>query len=250
MNENSKPFAVITGATDQLGMELAKQFASHGYDLLITSPSDSVVNAEEELRALGVEVTALEVDLGTFQGTEKLYRAIKSFERPLDTLILNAVNGVSGEFTETDLKREIHLINHNIISSVHLTKLILKDMFEQGSGRILFASSIPVSSFAPLEPVFESSMAFLMTFTESLQVMAREKGVTITTMMPVEGEEHIDEKDFANVAREGYEALMAGRTKVFEASLKSKLQSWASQIIPDKFKTEFQRRVNEANTPQ
>lgn len=250
MTEISKPLAVITGATGQLAMELARQFASHGYDLLITSNIDRIAMAEEELRELGAEVTALEVDLGTYKGTETLYRAIKSFDRPVDTLVLNAVNGVSGEFTDTDLKREIQLINQNIISSVHLTKLLLLDMFNEGQGRILFVSAIPVTTFAPLEPVFEASMAFITTFTESLQVMAREKGVTITTMMPVEGEEHAEQKDLSQIAKEGYEALMAGRNKVFEASLKSKLQSWASQIIPDKFKTEFQRRVNEANSQQ
>lgn len=247
---NPRPFAIITGISSKLGMEMARQFASHGYDLLVTSPSDGIAYAEDELRTYGTQVIGLEVKLETYRGTEKLYDAIKSFDRPIDVLIMTCIDGVSGEFTETALKREIHMINHNNVSVLHLTKLMLRDMMNAGQGKILIASPFPISNSSPLETAYGATMAFLMSFAESIQHTARASGVTITTMIPVIGEENQFEDDIVAQAREGYEALISGRTKVFEASLKTKLQSWANQIIPDKIKTEIQRRVNEANSRQ
>ncbi|WPU64099.1 SDR family NAD(P)-dependent oxidoreductase [Peredibacter starrii] len=247
---NPRQFAVITGISSKLGMEMARQFASHGYDLLITSPSDGIANAEDDLRTYGTQVIGLEVKLETYRGTEKLYETIKSFNRPVDVLVMTCIDGVSGEFNETALKREIHLINHNIVSVIHLTKLMLRDMMGEGQGKILLASAFPAANSSPLETIYGASMAFLTSFVDSIQHLARTNGVTVTTMIPVIGEENQFENDVVAHAREGYEALVSGRSKVFEASLKNKLQNWANQIIPDKIKTEFQRRVNEANSRQ
>lgn len=244
-DNHHRPFAIITGISNKLGMEMARQFASHGYDLLLTSPNNGIANAEDELRSFGVDVTGIEVKLFSYTGVEKLNKAIESFNRPVDVLVMTFMNGVSGEFTETDLNREVRLINHNNVAAIHLTKLILKEMINRGQGKILYATSMPVATTSPLEAVFEASMSFLMSFTESLQFNLRDKGINITTMFPVNREET---QDLAHMAREGYEALMNGRTKVYEASLKSKLQNWAGQIIPDRIKTEIQRRVNEAQT--
>lgn len=246
MSDNhNRPFAVITGISNKLGMEMARQFASHGYDMLLTSSSDGIANAEDELRAFGVDVTGIEVKLFSFTGVEKLRRAIESFNRPVDVLVMTFMNGVSGEFAETDLKREIRLINHNNVAAIHLTKIILKEMINRGQGKILYATSMPMNTPSALEAVFKASMSFLMSFTESLQFNVRDKGVNITTMFPMYKEET---QDLAHMAQEGFEALMNGRTKVYEASLKSKLQNWAGHIIPDRIKTEIQRRVNEVQT--
>ncbi|WP_408097110.1 SDR family NAD(P)-dependent oxidoreductase [Peredibacter sp. HCB2-198] len=245
-----RPFAIVTGISSKLGMEMARQFASHGYDLLITSSSNGIAHAEDELRTFGVEVIGMESQLDTYRSTEKLYEAIRSFDRPVDALVITCTDGVSGDFTETAIKREIQLINHNIISTIHLIKLVLRDMMSASNGKILIASPFPTSSSAPLEAIYGSSMAFLNSFAESIQHTARTHGITITTMIPVFGEENQFEDDIVAQAREGYEAILSGRSKVFEASLKTKLQSWANQIIPDKIKTEIQRRVNEANSRQ
>src|SRR3954454_7296844 len=137
-----KPFAVVTGASSGIGLELAKQFAQHGFDLLVTSAGPRIGVAKQELENLGARVELTEADLSTYDGVEKLYGAIRATGRPVDALAINAGVGVGGDFArDTDLADELQLIDLNIPSTVHLAKRALPDMIARGQGRILFTSS-------------------------------------------------------------------------------------------------------------
>lgn len=103
---------------------------------------------------------------------------------PLDAIAINAGVGVGGPFVETDLDEEINLINLNIRSVVHLSKLVLQDMSERNEGRVLFTSSIAAEMPAPFEAVYGASKAFVLSFAEALRNELKDTNIVITAARP------------------------------------------------------------------
>lgn len=234
-----RPFAVVTNATEWFGVEMSKQFASKGFDLIITSSDESVHLARQDLLKYGVFIESYVLDLSTYKGIVGLEAAVKEFGHPVDALAVYAEEGPQGPFLETEMKSEFAIVRQNVLGPMHLIKGILKDMVERGHGRILIGSNLGPASAAPYEAVNSATKSFLFSFTESLRAEIKNSGVTLTTLLP-----HIYENpseaeiqavdDPAELARESFDALMAGRDYVFEASFKTKLQGMISRLIPDK----------------
>jgi len=134
--------ALITGASSGIGLSLAKELASRGYDLVICSAGPRLYEATTDFASLGVGVEEISADLATSQGIDQLWAEIQALGRPLDVACLNAGVGVGGLFAETDLNEELNMINLNCSGTVHLAKHIVRRMLEQGTGRILFTASI------------------------------------------------------------------------------------------------------------
>jgi short-subunit dehydrogenase len=257
-------FGVVTGASTGIGLELARQFAENNYDLIICASSDEIYNAQRELEVLGGRVEVVKTDLATSEGVEKLSRAIKGYGAPLDAIAINAGVGLGGAFTETNLRDEINIINLNVLSTVHLTKCILKDMVPTGHGRILLTSSISAVMPSSFEAVYGASKAFISSFGEAIRNEVKDTGVTITMLMPGPtntnffhrakmddtkvGSKDKFENDPVDVARQGFEAMMRGDESVFSASWKTKIQGWATKIIPERTKAEIHRKMSEPNS--
>lgn len=181
----TRPLAVVTGASSGIGYELALQFAQNGFDLLVTATGSSINQVAQDFEALGAKVETIQADLATYDGVEALYSQIKATGRPVEAIAINAGVGVGGEFAqETDLKDELNLINLNVVSSVHLAKRVVKDMVERGQGRILFTSSIAAIMPGPFEAVYAASKAFIHSFAEAIRNELKEKGVSVTSLMP------------------------------------------------------------------
>src|SRR5215207_2036267 len=119
--------AVVTGASSGIGLELARQFAAHGYGLVLAA--DEAIPAE-----LGGD--HVRVDLSTSAGVEELYERIR--DRPVEAIALNA--GITAR--SDDLERELSLIDLNVRGTVHLARLVTNDMVSRGRGRVLFTSSV------------------------------------------------------------------------------------------------------------
>ena len=260
MNNSSRPLAVVTGASSGIGYELAKQFAQNGFDLLVTSTGSSINEAAQAFAELGAKVETVQADLATYDGVEKLYSQIQATGRPVDAIAINAGVGVGGDFAhETDLKDEINLINLNVVSTVHLAKRIVKDMVSRGQGRILFTSSIISQMPSPFQAVYAASKAFVHSFSEAIRNELKDTGVTVTALMPGATETNFfhraglddtkvgtDKKDDpALVAKQGFEALMAGSDGVLAESLKTKVEGLVSKILPDTVTAEMNRKLNE-----
>lgn len=237
--------AVVTGASSGIGYELAKQFAGHGFDLVVAAEDPGIAQAARDFRDMGVDARDVQVDLATYEGVQELYQSIG---RSVDALAINAGVGISGEFArQTDLRSELRLIALNVTSAVHLAKLVLPDMTERGSGRVLITSSIAGTMPGPFEATYAASKAFLYSFAEAIRYELKDTGVTVTALLPGPTDTHFFERagledtklgasdkkdDPAVVARDGYEALMAGKDHVVAGSLKNKVQVLGAKTMP------------------
>jgi uncharacterized protein len=256
----TRPLAVVTGASNGIGYELAKQFAQHNFDLLVTATGPSINEAAQAFEKLGAQVETVQADLATYEGVETLYNKIKATGRSVDAIAINAGVGIGGDFArETDLKDELNLIELNVVSSVHLAKRVVKDMVDRGQGRILFTSSIAALMPGTFEAVYAASKAFIQSFSQALRNELKDTGVTVTALMPGPTDTNFfhraemddtnvgaDKKDDpADVAKQGFEALMAGKDQIIAGSLKTKIMGAASKILPDPLKAEVHRQLTE-----
>jgi short-subunit dehydrogenase len=253
------PLAVVTGASSGIGYELANQFAKNGFDLLIVAEDADIVQAAEALRGQGTNVESAQLDLANYEGVEKLYRLITATPRPVDAVAINAGVGVGGEFAETDLAAELKLIDLNVKSPVHLAKRVLADMVRRGQGRVLITSSIAATMPGPFEAVYAASKAFLYSFSHAIRNELKDTGVTVTALLPGPTDTEFFERagmedtkvgagekdDPEDVARQGFEAMMAGDDEVVAGSVKNKLQALAGKVIPESTKAEFHRGMTE-----
>jgi len=259
-SSSTRSLAAVTGASSGIGFELAKQFALHDFDLIVAAEDDAIHVAAAELADLGVSVDALQVDLATDGGVDELYRRIAGAGRPLDAIALNAGIGAGGAFaTDTALEDELRLIDLNVRSTVHLAKHVVRDMVRRDEGRILFTSSIASTMPGAFQAVYNASKSFVQSFALALRNELKDTNVTITSLMPgptdtefFERADMLDTKvgagdkdDPADVAADGFAALMAGEERVVSASLKTKLQGRGSRLLPDGAKAELHRKMAE-----
>lgn len=259
MNAKRK-FAVVTGASSGIGFELARQFAENGFDLLIGAEDEAIQDAAERLRAFGPDVQAMRVDLATAEGVDKFFGAIRNQERAVDALALNAGVGVGGDFVrENSLREELNLIALNVTSVVHLAKHVLPGMVAHGSGRVLITSSIAALMPGPFYATYAASKSFLLSFAEALNNELKDSGVTVTALMPGATDTEFfarahmqDTKagqskkdDPALVAKQGFDALMAGEDHVIAGSVSNQLNGFVSKFLSEKQKASIHRRMTE-----
>ena len=193
---------------------------------------------------------------------ETLYNVISSANRPVAALALNAGVGVGGRFaTETDLNEELDLINLNVVSTVHLAKHVVRDMVAQGSGKILFTASIASTTPTPFEAVYGASKAFILSFAESLRSELKGTGVTVTALQPGATDTNFfhragmddtkvaqtaHDNHPADVARAGFEALMAGKDSVVgSTTFLTKVQGVLNEVLPETLKAARHRSESE-----
>ncbi|WP_448623607.1 SDR family NAD(P)-dependent oxidoreductase [Geodermatophilus sp. URMC 64] len=259
MTTTNKPLALVTGASSGIGLELARQFGENGFDLVIAAEDAELTSAAAELRTTGAEVQPVQVDLRTPDGVAQLYAAATSLGRPLAAVALNAGVGRGGAFIDIDLADDQEIIDLNITSTVHLAKLVLRDMAARDEGRVLITSSIASTMPGSFQAVYNASKSFLQSFAEALQEELKDTGVTITSLMPGPTETEFFERadmldtpvgqskkdDPAQVAKQGFEALMKGEQKLVAGSLKTKAQGLANKVLPDSLKAKAHRQMAE-----
>jgi short-subunit dehydrogenase len=249
MKPNREEHVLITGATSGIGYQLARLFAQDGYNLVIVARNENeLVKTSEGLTAeFGIEVTPIAKDLFQSNSPFELYDEVKGKNIQIDILVNDAGQGQYGEFINTDIHRELSIIQLNIASVVVLTKLFLKDMVDRGNGKILNLSSIASKTPGPWQSIYHATKAFVQSFTEAVNSEVKDTGVTLTALLPgatatdffnkaqmlqaknvAEGEL----ADPADVAKDGYKALMNGDDMVV-SGFKNKVQVAMGAIIPD-----------------
>ena len=243
---NNQKTALITGATSGIGLELAKLFAKDQYNLIIVARDQSELDiAASELKAFGIQVTSVAKDLSKMDEVKALCSEVTM---PVDVLVNDAGQGVYGLFKDNDLERELDIIHLNICATVILTKHFANQMALRGEGKILNLGSVAGKLPGPWQAVYHATKAFILSFTTSVREEMKDSGVTFTALMPgatdtdffnkagMQESKMIQDKESlsnaADVAKDGYEALMAGEDRII-SGFKNKVQVTASNIIPD-----------------
>lgn len=222
--------ALVTGASAGLGIEYAKLFAAAGHDpVLVARRADRLEQLAGELRAShGVRPRVMAYDLSEPAAPQRIFDELSREGVEVEYLVNNAGFGTSGAFAELDAKRELEMVQLNVTALVHLTRLFVPGMIARKSGRVLNVGSTAGFQPGPFMAVYYASKAFVNSFTEALAYELRGTGVTATVSCPgatatefasLAGNDRSKlfkggAADAASVAREGFDAMMAGRPMV------------------------------------
>lgn len=242
--------ALVTGASSGIGFELAKQFARHGYDLVVAADGGDINDVPDKLSQFGVAVQPVQVDLRAPEGVEHLYKSAIEGDRVLTAAALNAGIGRGEMFLKSELADDLSIIDLNVRSTVHLAKLVLRDMANRNAGKVLFTSSIASQMPGSYQPVYNASKSFIQSFAEALHDELRNTAITVTALMPGPTDtgffarakmvdslmSKMRKDDPAQVARQGFEALMQGDQKVVAGSALTKVMGAANRLLPDSVK--------------
>jgi len=256
MSSNPRPLAVVTGASTGIGYELAKCCAREGFDLIVAADEPKIHEAAADFSAHGVSVAAVEADLATLEGVEKLYSAIKG--RPVDALLANAGRGLGRAFLDQDFNDILHVINTNVTGTVYLIHKIGQDMRTRDHGRILITGSIAGFMPGSFQAVYNGSKAFLDSFSFAIRNELKDTAITVTCLMPGATETEFFERadlmdtkigqgkkdDAAKVAQQGFDAIMKGEGDVVTGWM-NKLQSAISLLMPSDMAAQMHRKQTE-----
>ena len=247
-------FAIITGASTGIGDELAKLAAKDGYELLLVADTPFV----DASAGLAGTVETLETDLSTIEGVDRLLDAARG--RQVDLLCANAGHGLGHAFLDQDLADWRHVIDTNITGTLYLVQKVLRQMVARDDGKILVTGSI--AGFIPgsFQAVYNGTKAFVDNFTDALRNEIKDsKGVTLTTLMPGPVETEFFERgdmidtsvgvnpnksDPADVAKDGYDALMSGKASIV-SGWKNKIQATMANVTPAAILAEQHRKMAE-----
>jgi short-subunit dehydrogenase len=252
---SQRKFAIVTGASSGIGLELARLAAADGYDLLVAADTP-FVDAGAGLKDLGIEVQSLEADLATDQGVKQLLDA--AGDRPVDVLVANAGHGLGHAWLDQPVDQWRHVIDTNITGTLLLIQTVLKRMVERGEGRLLITGSIAGHMAGSFQAVYNGSKAFIDSFAAAIGNEIKDSGVTVTCLKPGATETEFfhranldDTKvgkakkdDPADVARAGWEAMKDGDHAVIYG-MKNKLQVAASDVMTDAMTAEIHRKQAE-----
>jgi uncharacterized protein len=252
----TRPLAIVTGASSGIGYELAKLCAENGFDLLVAADEPEIATAAQAFRGLGATVEAVEADLATIDGVERLCAAAKG--QPVDLLLANAGRGLGKGFLDQDFHDVRRVVDTNVTGTIYLIQKVGRGMRARGRGRILITGSI--AGFLPgtYQAVYNATKAFLDSFSFALRHELKDTGVTVTCLMPGATETEFFERadmmdtkvgtarkdDPAEVARIGFEAMMKGEGDVV-SGWHNKLRSAIASITPAGMVAEQHRRMAE-----
>lgn len=224
--------------------------------MLIAADEMAIHEVGGRLRVIGVLVNAVEVDLATTEGVDRLYEAARG--RPIDVLMANAGHGLGGGFLDQDFSEARHVVDTNITGTLSLVQKVGRDMRARRQGRILIVGSIAGFMPGTFQAVYNGTKAFLDSFSFALRHELKDTGVTVTCLMPgatdtefFERADMLDTKmgqqkkaDPAEVATQGFDAMMHGEGDIV-TGWKNKLQSAMAAVIPSDMLAEIHRRMAE-----
>ena len=221
--------ALITGASNGIGLELAKIHAAKGDQLVLVARNKSKLDELKiELeKTYKISVYTIGKNLSAMNAGQEVFDETSKQQIQIDYLINNAGLGDFGMFVETDWNKEAQMIQLNITALTQLTKLYLKEMVNRGSGKIMNVASTAAFQSGPTMAVYYATKAYVLSFSEAIDNEVRDKGVTVTALCPgatesgfqaaaameesnlVKGRKLPTSKE---VAEYGYESMMNGKT--------------------------------------
>ncbi len=248
--QNNGKTALITGASSGIGSELTRLFAKDGYNLVLVDKNEEGMQqlASHFYNQYGTQTTLIQKDLANDTAPDEIYAETTGKGLQIDVLVNDAGFGEYGLFaTQTDLQKELSMVQTNAVALMHLTKLYLKDMVSRNEGKILMLGSEASVVPNPLMAVYGATKAFIKSFSEAIRNELKDTNITVTVLMPgatntnffkvagateAKGADPNKTADPAAVAKEGYEALMSGKDHVV-AGWMNKARVAMAHILPD-----------------
>jgi short-subunit dehydrogenase len=257
---NSRPTAVVTGASAGIGLAIARVLARRQYDLVL------VARREPELRhvarlleeAHGNRARVLPLDLADPGSAAALHRAVRDLGITVDLLVNNAGFGLRGRFDTSDMEVDARMIQVNVAALVALTRAFLPGMIERRSGCVLNVASIASFVPGPYMSVYYATKAFVLSFSEAIAEELRDSGVHVSALCP--GPTPTEFQAVAGirasrvtrlgvlspeaVAEAGVAGALAGRRVVIPGA-RNALVPWAARLLPRRVMTRLVRRAAE-----
>lgn len=253
--------ALVTGGASGLGFELALLLANDTFNLvLIDIDAEKLKDAKQEIESkFAVKVQIMAKDLSKVNISEEIIAELNG--TPIDVLVNNAGFGVFGGFHEVDWQRQAQMLNLHVITTTHLTKLVLKNMVDRGSGRILNLSSLAAFQPGPLMSLYYATKGYILSFSEAIANELKGTGVTVTALCPgptktsfqqVVANDSSENKITFNmagakeVAAYGYKAMMKGKPVAIPGTF-NKFLATLPRFIPRNMATNIVRKIQEKN---
>jgi uncharacterized protein len=257
----AEKFAIVTGASTGIGLELARCCAKDGYDLLIAANEPAIEEAARTIRQEkgAGNVEALEADLATLDGVDKLVTASRG--RAVDVLMANAGRGLGSDFLSQEFAEIQNVIDTNILGTTYLLHRIGNEMRSANSGRILITGSIAGFTPGSFQAVYNATKAYLNSLSFALREELQDTSVTVTCLMPGATETEFfrragmlntkigasEKDDAAMVAETGYMAMLKGESDVV-SGMKNKVQSAVANVVPNELLARQHRKMAEPGT--
>ena len=179
-------YALVTGASNGLGADMARLLAELGIPLVITARSAGALEelADGVRRQRGVDVRVIPMDLGEPGAGDVLADELEALGLPVEILVNNAGIGQFGPYLELDPETERSMLRLNMESLTLLTRRILPGMVERERGRILNVASVASFFPGPLMATYYATKAYVLSYSEALVEELRGTGVTVTCLCP------------------------------------------------------------------
>jgi hypothetical protein len=263
-NRKRSGTALVTGASSGIGYELSLLLARDGYDLVLVARNRAAL---EELAGrveaeFAVRARVIVKDLSFPAAPEELYRELQRGGTHVDVLINDAGFALQGPFCKNDLTTLLDMLQVNVVTVTHLTRLLLPSMVERGRGRILNMASVGAFMPGPMMAAYFASKGYVLSLSEALANELRGTGVSVTALCPGPTRTRfalrahlMETKAFrgpllepAYVAREGFNAMMKGKS-VLITGFKHRMQMMPTPLVPRRLLAYFARRYHETRAP-
>ena len=255
--------AIITGASTGIGFELATLAAKDGYDLIVAADEALIEAAAKDFEQFGTQVQSVEADLSTVEGVDTLLAAMDG--RQVDLLCANAGRGLGHAFFDQDMADWRKVVDTNIVGTLYLLQKVMPAMVARNDGKVLVTGSIAGYIPGAFNAVYNASKSFVDYFTDALRNEIKDAdGVTLTTLKPgpVDTEffnradlddtavgQSDSKRDPALVAKDGWDALMAGKASIF-SGFATKVQGVLANVMPASILAEQHRKQAEPTGDQ
>jgi short-subunit dehydrogenase len=245
------PQALVTGASDGIGLEFCKILAERGYDLILVARRQQLLDAASRQLTVdyGVRCEVIVGDLSLPKAAQKLFDNTQERDLRVDFLINNAGLLQNGFFTDIDLQRQQQMMAVNMLALTSLTHLYANDMLARGGGYILNVSSLAAATPIPNQNVYAASKAYVLAFSQALanELKVVNSGISVTALCPgFTATKMMDNPDQGarlsipsmllqparEVAQQGIDACLAGRS-MWVPGLANRLTRWVAAVLPN-----------------
>jgi short-subunit dehydrogenase len=256
-----RPLAIVTGASAGLGVDFARLCAADGHDVvLVARRLDRLQALADELeKQHGITAHAVAVDLNQPHAARQVWDYLTEKQLTAEVLINNAGFGGAGKFDEQNLQTQLEMVHVNVLALMQLTGLVLPGMLQRKSGRIMNVASTAAYQPGPLMAVYYATKAFVLSFSEALHHENRNTGVTITCVCPGGTRTEFQQAaqmnearlfntrwvmDSATVARQGYQAMKAGKRTIVNGKMNNFL-AFMNRLAPTSLRLFIAQRMQE-----